>query len=89
MAKIAALMLDELKEALSEKLIELVYDEKTCKYLASKCTGGKRGARELRNYIRREIESRIVDIVIDNAEGSIASVTLTADKELSIDYKKI
>ena len=89
MAKIAALMLDELKEALSEKLIDFVYDQKTCEYLAAKCTGGKRGARELRNYIRREIESRIVDIVIDNAEGSIVSVIVTVDKELSIDYKKI
>ena len=89
LAKIAALMLDELKEALSEKLIDFVYDQRTCEYLASKCTGGKRGARELRNYIRREIESKIVDIVIDNAEGNIATVTVTADKELSIDYKRI
>ena len=90
MSEIAALMLDELKEALSEKLIGLVYDESVCKYLASKCTGGKRGARELRNYIRREIEAKIVDIVIDNPEGSISSVTVsTKDGELAIEYKTI
>ena len=90
LSNIATLMLDELKEALLEKLIELKYDDATCKYLAEKCEGGKRGARELRNYIRREIEAKIVDIVIDNAEGSISSVSVTVkDNNLVIDYKKL
>ncbi|MEE1073919.1 MAG: ATP-dependent Clp protease ATP-binding subunit [Acutalibacteraceae bacterium] len=89
LSKIAALMLDELKEALSEKLIELSYNDDACKYLAQKCAGGKRGARELRNYIRREIEAKIVDIVIDNPEGSISIVTVTAKNgELDISFKK-
>ena len=89
LSKIATLMLDELKEALLEKLIELKYDDATCKYLAEKCEGGKRGARELRNYIRREIEAKIVDIVIDNAEGSISSVSVTVkDNNLVIDFTK-
>ncbi len=81
MSKIAALMLDELRESLSEKLIEFQYDTKTCDYLAQKCVGGKRGAREIRNLIRREIENRIVDIVVDNAEGSIKTVNVTAKKD--------
>ena len=88
MAKISALMLNELKEALSEKLIAFNYDESTCKYLAQKCTGKKQGARELRNAIRREIENRIVDIVIENSEDAISSISVTADQELKIDYKK-
>ncbi|MBE6808204.1 MAG: ATP-dependent Clp protease ATP-binding subunit [Ruminococcaceae bacterium] len=89
LSKIAALMLDELKEALSEKLIELSYNDGACKYLAQKCAGGKRGARELRNYIRREIEAKIVDIVIDNPEGSISTVSVTAKNgELDISFKK-
>ena len=89
LSKIAALMLDELKEALLEKLIELKYDDATCEYLAEKCEGGKRGARELRNYIRREIEAKIVDIVIDNAEGSISSVSVAVkDNNLVIDFTK-
>ena len=89
LSKIAALMLDELKEALSEKLIELSYNDDACKYLAQKCAGGKRGARELRNYIRREIEAKIVDIVIDNPEGSISTVSVTAKNgELDISFKK-
>ncbi len=88
LTKIAALMLDELAEALSEKLIKLEYDGKVCEYLARKSEGGKRGARELRNAIRREIENRIVDIVVDNSEGSISQISLSADSEVIIDFKK-
>ena len=86
--KISALMLDELKEALKEKLIDLNYDDKACKYLAAKCVGGKRGARELRNAIRREIENKIVDIIVDNSEGSIKTIAISADNELKFDIVK-
>ncbi len=89
MSKIAALMLDELTEAIKEKLITVNYDSPTCDYLARECAGKKRGARELRNLIRREIESKIVDIIIDNAEGTIKEINITvkADK-LDITFKK-
>ncbi len=89
LTKIAALMLDELKEALSEKLIEVKYDDLACRYLAQKCVGSKRGARELRNVIRREIESKIVDAVVESAEGSIKTVLISADRENKIDFVKI
>jgi ATP-dependent Clp protease ATP-binding subunit ClpA len=84
LVKIAALMLDELKSALAEKLIEFTYDNKLCEYLAQKCDGGKRGARELRNIIRRELESLVVDAVIDNGEGSIKAITATASDKIEI-----
>ncbi len=85
LTKIAALMLDELKSALKEKLIDFSYDNKLCEYLADKCNGGKRGARELRNLIRREIENKIVDIIVDNSEGSISAIKATAKDEVKID----
>ncbi len=84
LAKIAALMLDELADGLKEKLITLKYDKKVCRYLAEKCQNGKRGARELRNAIRREIEAKIVDLIIDNGEGGINEITLTAESEIKI-----
>ena len=84
LSKIAALMLDELKEAMKEKLIDLSFDEKTCLYLAKKCDGSKRGARELRNIIRREIENKIVDLVISLGEGTISNISITADNEIVI-----
>ena len=83
--KIAALMLDELKDALKDKLIDFVYDKKLCEYLADKCDGGKRGARELRNLIRRELENKIVDIIVENSEGSISSIKATAKENVIID----
>ncbi len=82
LSKIADLMLKELKEALKEKLIDFNYKTDLCDYLAEKCDGGKRGARELRNLIRREIENKLVDIIVDNAEGSISSVSATIKDEI-------
>ncbi|MGI6279447.1 MAG: AAA family ATPase [Acutalibacteraceae bacterium] len=77
--KIAALMLDELAEALKEKLIIFKYDDLVCEYLAKKCDGHKRGARELRNAIRREIETKVVDIIIEAGEGNISEISITAN----------
>lgn len=86
--KISALMLDELKDALKEKLIDLKYDASVCKYLAGKCVGGKRGARELRNAIRREIENKIVDIIVENSEGTIKEIAISFSGELKFDINK-
>jgi ATP-dependent Clp protease ATP-binding subunit ClpA len=69
---------------MKEKLIDLSFDEKTCLYLAKKCDGSKRGARELRNIIRREIENKIVDLVISLGEGTISNISITADNEIVI-----
>ena len=84
LSKIAAIMLDELKDSLKERLIEFSYDESVCRYLADKCGGGKRGARELRNIIRREIENKAVDIIVERGEGNLKKLTLTADSEIRI-----
>ena len=87
LTKIAALMLDEIADSLKEKLSTLKYDESVCKYLADKCQGSKRGARELRHTIRREIEAEIVDIIIENGEGSIGEIILSADSKIKISHK--
>ena len=87
LVKISALMLNELAEGLKEKLITLKYDDKICEYLAEKCENGKRGARELRNAIRREVETEIVNVIIEKEEGNINEITLTADENVKISYK--
>ena len=84
LCKIAAIMLDELRDSLKERLIEFSYDESVCKYLSDKCGGGKRGARELRNIIRREIENKAVDIIVEKGEGGLNKLTVTADSEIRI-----
>ncbi len=81
LCKIAALMLDELKSAMAEKLITLSYDGAVCAWLAKKADGAKAGARELRNLIRREIEDKVVDVVISDDGTSVTAINVTADTE--------
>ncbi len=88
LCKIAALMLDELKASLDEKLIDFSYDEAVCRFLAEKCGNGKKGARELRNVIRKNLENRIVDIIVDSGEGGISLIAATASNgEIKLDIK--
>lgn len=62
--KIAVIMLNELKTALSERNIDFIFDNNVSRYIAQKCENTKTGARELRNIIRREIETKVVDMII-------------------------
>ena len=77
LSKISALMLDEIKEAMSYKGITLTYTNDVCKLIAEKCEGGKSGARELRNYIRRHIEDKIVALLIDETSSSVKELKLS------------
>ena len=77
LSRISALMLDEIKMAMSYKGIELTYNDKVCLLIAEKCQGGKSGARELRNYIRRNIEDKIVALLIDENTASVSKIALT------------
>ena len=81
LTKIAALMLSDLKNVIEEKGINLNFDEKACELLAAQSDGAKSGARELRNRIRRTVEDRVVDIIIDNAERNIKTIVVTAENE--------
>ncbi|MBQ7726504.1 MAG: ATP-dependent Clp protease ATP-binding subunit, partial [Clostridia bacterium] len=87
LCRIAALMLEELQASLAEKLIKLTFDESVCRYLSEKCGNGKRGARELRNVIRREIESVIVDRMIEAGEGELSEVSVSADHDLRFEVR--
>ena len=66
-ADIAALMLDEMKEPLSEKNISLRYDDEVLKLIAEEAYGKPYGARDIRRVIRQEIEDKIADIIIGSA----------------------
>ncbi|MBQ8783874.1 MAG: ATP-dependent Clp protease ATP-binding subunit [Clostridia bacterium] len=83
--KIAVLMLDELKEPLVDKGIAFSYTDEAVKLIASKSVGGKRGARDLRNYIRRNVEDKIAALIIDSIDAPLESVSVdVADGELSV-----
>ncbi len=77
-AKIAVLLLDELRVSLSEKDIDLKWTDDVPKYLAKKSIGGTRGARDLRNLIRKEIEDSIANIIIENIDSKVCAVAIEA-----------
>lgn len=77
--KIAALMLDEMKEPLSERNISLEYDQKALEAVAEKSYSRKFGARDIRRIIRSEIEDKIAEIIIDNSEKNINNISVSAD----------
>ena len=74
--KIAKILIDEFRPALKEKGIELRVSDEVYTAVAEKGSGGTRGARDLRNVIRREIEDRIADIII-GASLPVTEITVS------------
>ncbi len=80
-ADIAGLMLDEMKEPLAEKNIELVYDRQALELIAKKSYGKPYGARDIRRVIRQEVEDKIAEIIINNMSGTdIIMVSANGDE---------
>ena len=83
--KIAALMLGELVPVFKEKGIEFTFSNKVCKYLAQETAGKPRGARELRNFIRKNIEDKIVNILVEHCDDFVTKIDIAMNKnELKI-----
>lgn len=76
--KIAVLMLDEFKEPLRDKGITFDYSEEAVAELAKQSVGGTRGARDLRNNIRRKVEDKIAETIIDHIDTPVTSITVDA-----------
>ena len=76
--KIAVLMLDEFKEPLRDKGITFEYTEDAVAELARQSVGGTRGARDLRNNIRRKVEDKIAETIIDHIDKPVTSITVDA-----------
>ncbi len=83
-AKIAGLMLDEMREALLEKNIELIYDDKALQMIAEKSHGGKYGARDIRKFIRKNIEDKVANIIVESGAIGVGKVIITADEDLVV-----
>ena len=79
--RIAGLMLEEYVATLEEKGIRFTYDNEACRLLSKQSCGGKSGARDLRNTIRREVEEKIANAMIENGAGGISAIHVTSDGE--------
>ncbi len=76
--KISVLMLSELIDALQDKGISFKWSDEVPVRLAE-MTGEKngRGARDLRNVIRRNVEDKIATIMVEKCDMALSSVTLS------------
>ena len=68
--RIAALMLGELVSPLADKGIAARRDDKATEAIARLSVDGTRGARDLRNVIRRNVEDVITTRIVNGADNS-------------------
>ena len=78
-ARIAALLLDDIKAVLAGRGVRLGYDEAAAKAIAAEAFGGHSGAREVRRVIRRRVEDPVTTLLIDRAEQPPELIALTAE----------
>lgn len=85
---IAVLMMNEMKTVLKDKGIELVYDNNTPSAIVGKMDGNVRGARDLRNVIRRNIEDKISTLMIDNLGTTMTKILITSnDNNINVAFE--
>ncbi len=78
---IALLMLDEVKDVLAEKNLELTWDESLIDYLVKKGYSVTYGARNLRRLIQKEIEDEIAAAMIAKRGEGVKTVALSAAED--------
>ena len=77
---IAALMLDELRDVMREKGVELSWDEGLIDYLVKEAYSVTYGARNLRRTIQKKVEDEIARYIIDHRGREVHRIHLSADE---------
>ena len=80
-AKIACIMLNELKMALSEKGINFSYSQPAASYIAKNSYSHKFGARNMRRFICSHVEDMIAEKIISDYERKIIGIALKYSKK--------
>ncbi len=75
---IAHLMIGEMKEPLLEKNITLNVTDAAYELVAKKASGGKFGGRDVRRIVRKDIEDKVANIIVD-ADGNVSEINVDAD----------
>lgn len=75
---IAGLMIGEMKEPLLEKNITLNVSDEAYELVAKKASGGKFGGRDVRKVVRKDIEDKVANIIVE-ADGNISQIDIDAD----------
>ncbi len=86
--KISDILINELRGPLQDKGIGLEVGNGVSEIIAEASNGGGRGARDIRRTIRKQIEDKITDILIDRAEEPVSIIEVTAvDGEIKVSYR--
>ena len=78
---IARIMLGELDSVLREKGMSFSYSDGAVKYIAKNSYSHKFGARNMRRFIRREVEDVLAEKIISDYEKSISKVEIGYSEE--------
>ncbi|CDE12229.1 aTPases with chaperone activity ATP-binding subunit [Ruminococcus sp. CAG:330] len=76
--KIAALMLDEMKQPLAEKNITVQYSDAALVAIAEEAYGKPYGARDIRRVIRQKVEDAVASLIIDS-DGTLSTISIGAE----------
>ena len=88
LVKIAEVLMGELKSPLKDKGIDLVVGDGVYEIIADLSEDGGRGARDIRRTIRKEVEDKVANILIDNAGVLVNEIVVnTADGKINVDFK--
>ena len=86
--KIAVIMLNEVKTALAEKGIDFSFTNEAAAFVARESYSHKYGARNMRRYIRTNVEDPLAEAVISHYESPVTAVKLALkDDQLKISCK--
>ena len=85
--KLAALMLDEMKQPLLEKNITMQYDDAALAAIAEDSYGKPYGARDIRRVIRQTVEDQVASLIIAHT-GEIRTLLVSAkDGKVDVSYQ--
>lgn len=88
LVKIAEVLLDELKSPLKDKGIDLTVEKDVYGIIADMSEDGGRGARDIRRTIRKEVEDKIANILIENAGTLVSEIFVhVVDGVIAVDFK--
>ncbi len=87
--KVSKLFLDELGSRLSEKQINLSYDEAVCVYIAENAYSIEFGARNIRRFIQQSIENQISKLILSNELNSQDTVKISVENNSLVIGKQI
>ncbi len=88
LVKIAEILVNEFRGPLKDKGIELTVGEGVYEIIADLSEDGGRGARDIRRTIRKNVEDKVANILIDNADSLINEIIVSAvDGDIKVDFK--